>query len=136
MPDRARPASHPATPKIETAGGANEVRDGHEEEWSCVGRGVFVAERGPVEIAVEIICGQRELVHDLAVGALASGDKFQGLLCESFVSVAVDGVEGPQGVAAEVPAEAGTGGVERWVPACHQSGFVACADLRLIDGNL
>ena len=98
-----------------------------------VGRGVHVGEGLPVDGGG----GLRVLVHDLAVGALAVDEELEFGLGEREVAVAVDGEEGVEGVAAEEPAEAGTGGVARGVVAGDEGGFAGAlsAGAELLDGD-
>src|SRR3984885_4834112 len=124
-----------AVQEVEIAGCADVIGYGHDEEWGRVGCGVLVAKRCPGEVSVQIVCGERELVHDFAVRTLAFGEKFQSLLGEGLVSVAVNCVKGPEGVSAEVPAEAGACGVEGGIPACDQADFVAGTYLCLVDSD-
>ena len=78
----------------------------------------------------------RDLVHHLAVAALACEQEVDGLAGEAEVAVAIDGVEGPEGVAAEEPAEARAGGVAGGEPATGEAGAGGGSDAGLLDGDL
>ena len=112
-----------AARNCEVAGGADVVAEGEEEEGCGVGGGVLVAEGLPGHVGGQVVCHLGELVHHLAVGALAVKQELERALREGGVAVAVDGVERPEGVAAEVPAEAGASGVVGGEPAGDEAGL-------------
>ena len=89
------------------AAGADVVGHCEEEERGGVGGGIHIRKGLPVDGRG----GLGILVHDFAVGALAVDQEFEFGFGEGEVTVAVDGVEGVEGVAAEEPTEAGARGV-------------------------
>src|ERR1700757_3406280 len=82
------------------------VVERHGEEQRSVGGGVFVGQALPVDEGG----GLRPLVHDLAVVALALDEELDLAAGDVEAAIAVHGIEGPEGVAPEEPAEAGAGG--------------------------
>ena len=107
----------------DVAAGSHIVEHGEEEERRGIGGGVHVGELLPVDGGR----GLRVLVHDFAVVALAVNEELELGLRKGEVAVAVDSVEGVEGVAAEEPAEAGARGVAGGIVAGDQGGFASPA---------
>ena len=117
--------------EFQIAAGVDVVLHRHHEERRGIGGGIKIGRGFPVDK----IRGLRELVHHFAVGALAADEELERQTAEREVSVAVDRVKRPQGIASEEPAKTGTRGVAGGIISGNESGLLVELHARLIDGD-